>query len=289
MAPKANKWYFCERPYLVLIHLCTVVSARSQHAKKKKIMAQQKSFIKLEGRIGDLTFYKTKTGYQAREKGGVSGNRIATDPKFARTRENNAEFGRANAASKRLRDALRSFIQLTSDSRMSNRLNSRMLRVIKADTVSNRGERQVLNENLGILNRFGFNSAASLANTLFLKVSGSIDRTTGAGLVELPVLDPKVVIAKPEGATHFQFSTALAAVDFLSEEADSSFAMEESEVLAIDTATEAIQLAPTLAPEAELPLFLAFGISFYQEVNGKHYPLNNGAYNALSIIKVDQG
>jgi len=252
-------------------------------------MAQQKSFIKLEGRIGDLTFYKTKDGYQAREKGGVSGNRIATDPKFARTRENNAEFGRANAAAKRLRDALRSFILLTSDSKMSNRLNSRMLRVIKADTVSDRGERQVLNENLGILNRFGFNSAASLANTLFLKVSGSVDRTTGAGLVELPALDPKVVIAKPEGATHFQFSTALTAVDFLSEEADSSFAMEESEVFAIDSATEAIQLAPTLGPEAELPLFLAFGISFYQEVNGKHYPLNNGAYNALSIIKVDQG
>lgn len=252
-------------------------------------MAQQKSFIKLAGRIGDLTFYKTQNGYQAREKGGVSGSRIATDPKFQRTRENNAEFGRANTAAKRMRDALRAFIQLTSDSKMTNRLNSRMSRVIKADTVSDRGERKVLNENLGILNGFGFNSAASLSNTFFVKVESSVDRSTGAGLVSIPALDPKAVIAKPEGATGYQFSAALASVNFNSAEAEFSFAMEESAILSLTNLGEALELAPTLAPEAELPLFLAFGISFYQEVNGKHYPLNNGAYNALSIINIDKG
>jgi len=252
-------------------------------------MAQQKSFIKLEGRIGDLTFYKTQNGYQAREKGGVSGSRIATDPKFQRTRENNAEFGRANAAAKRLRDALRSFIQLTSDAKMTNRLNSRMSRVIKADTVSNRGERRVLNENLGILNNFGFNSAASLSNTFFLKIEGSLDRSTGTGTIEMPTLDPKTVISKPDGATHFQFSAALASVDFNAEEADFRFAMEESDLLSLQDPAETMQLAPVIGAEADLPLFLSFGISFYQEVNGKYYPLNNGAYNALSIIKIDIG
>jgi len=29
------------------------------------------------------------------------------------------------------------------------------------------------------------------------------------------------------------------------------------------------------------------GIEFYQEVNGQMYPLKNGSYNALSIVKVD--
>jgi hypothetical protein len=35
--------------------------------------------------------------------------------------------------------------------------------------------------------------------------------------------------------------------------------------------------------------FLALGIEFYQEVNGQMYPLKNGAFNALSLVKVDGG
>ena len=34
------------------------------------------------------------------------------------------------------------------------------------------------------------------------------------------------------------------------------------------------------------PLFLAMGIEFYQEVNGTMYPLKNGAYNALALVKL---
>lgn len=51
-------------------------------------MARQKSIIKLDGTIGDITFYKSKDGYLAREKGGVPADRIRNDPAFQRTREN---------------------------------------------------------------------------------------------------------------------------------------------------------------------------------------------------------
>jgi len=125
-------------------------------------MAQQESFIKLKGKIGDLTFFKTKDGYQAREKGGVSADRIANDPAYLRTRENNAEFGRACIGSKKLRDVLRSIILLTSDAKMANRLTSRIARIIKADTVNIRGERKVLPENLSMLKDFSFNATALL-------------------------------------------------------------------------------------------------------------------------------
>src|SRR5690606_23503157 len=136
--------------------LCPVV-------KKSHIMAQQDSFLKLKGRIGDLTFYKTKNGHQVREKGGVIAQRIATDPKYQRTRENNADFRTASQAAKHLRDALRPVILLTYDPAMPNRLGSRMLRVVRADTENVRGEGQVQPENLPILQRFNFNAAASLA------------------------------------------------------------------------------------------------------------------------------
>lgn len=45
-------------------------------------MARQKGIIKLDGTIGDITFYKSKDGYLAREKGGVPADRIANDPAF---------------------------------------------------------------------------------------------------------------------------------------------------------------------------------------------------------------
>ena len=70
---------------------------------KTNNMARQKGIIKLDGTIGDITFYKSKDGYLAREKGGIPADRIANDPAFQRTRENGAEFGRAGKAGRRRR------------------------------------------------------------------------------------------------------------------------------------------------------------------------------------------
>ena len=58
-------------------------------------MAKQKGIIKPEGTIGDITFFKSKDGYLAREKSGPTAEQIANDPVFERTRENGKEFGRA--------------------------------------------------------------------------------------------------------------------------------------------------------------------------------------------------
>ena len=49
-------------------------------------MARQKGIIKFTGKIGDLSFYKSKDGFLALEKGGVEADRIKNDPAFARTR-----------------------------------------------------------------------------------------------------------------------------------------------------------------------------------------------------------
>ena len=82
-------------------------------------MAKQTGIIKLKGKIGDLSFYKTQDGHLAREKGGVDAERIAKDPAFIRTRENGAEFGSAASAGKLMRDALRPLMLRASDGRCS--------------------------------------------------------------------------------------------------------------------------------------------------------------------------
>jgi hypothetical protein len=89
-------------------------------------MAKQKGVIKLDGTIGDITFYKTQDGYLTREKGSVSADRIANDPAFQRTRENGAEFGRAGKGGKILRNAIRNLLQNAADGRMVARLTQKM-------------------------------------------------------------------------------------------------------------------------------------------------------------------
>ena len=51
-------------------------------------------------------------------------------------------------------------------------------------------------------------------------------------------------------------------------------------------ATAVLNLANTVTANSTHPLFLLLGIQFCQQVNGINYPLKNGAFNALSLVKV---
>ena len=248
-------------------------------------MAKQRGIIKLEGTIGDITFFKSKDGYLARENKPVSGTRIASDPAFQRTRENGQEFGRAGKAGKLLRNAFRSLLQDAADSRMVSRLTTEMLKVIQADATSQRGERNVLDGETELLTNFDFNGNGKLNTTLFAPFSTTISRAAGTLKVDIPAFVPMTMIAAPAGASHFKLVSAGAVVDF----EDEVYVVEEKSTaeLPIDSIpTAAIALTNTVTPASTKPLFLLLGICFYQEVNGAHYPLKNGAYNALQIVAV---
>jgi len=87
-------------------------------------MARQSGIIKLEGTIGDLTFYKSSDGMLARMKGGVDGDRIRKDPAFTQ------------------------LVKKAGDRYMVSRLTKEMVAVVKADATSVRGERNVLDGEL---------------------------------------------------------------------------------------------------------------------------------------------
>jgi len=93
-------------------------------------MAKQTGIIKLQGTIGDISFYKQDGQHYAKGKGGVDAQRIATDPAFQRTRENGSEFGRAGKGSKLLRSAIRLLLQNAKDSRVTSRLTGKMVSVL---------------------------------------------------------------------------------------------------------------------------------------------------------------
>jgi len=248
-------------------------------------MAKQKGIFKVEGTLDEVTFYKSRDGYLVREKGGVSAQRMATDPAFVRTRENQAEFGRAGKAGKLLRSAFRVLLQNASDSRMVSRLHKEMMRVVKADQSSARGQRNVLDGELELLTGFECNEGGKLSQTLFAPYTASIDRAAGALTIELPAFVPLHQIGAPGEATHYQILGGGGALDF--EAGTAAVETSTSAILPLDTvASAALSLPFAAAPNSTQPLFLVLRIAFYQEVNGSHYPLKNGAFNALSIVKV---
>ncbi|HVT84488.1 MAG TPA: hypothetical protein VHD35_04765 [Chitinophagaceae bacterium] len=251
-------------------------------------MAKQKGIMKLEGTIGGITFYKSKDGYLAKEKSGVPADRIANDPAFQRTRENGAEFGRAGKAGKVLRNALRALLQNASDSRMVSRLTTDFIDVIQADTTNPRGQRNVIDGEAELLEGFDFNINGKLGTTLYAPFTATIDRVAGTLTANLPAFIPLNMIAAPAGTTHYKIVSAGAEVDFENE----AFVVDakDSGVLPWDgVATAVINLANAVTANSVHPLFLALGIEFYQQVNGQMYSLKNGAYNALSLVKVDGG
>jgi hypothetical protein len=222
-------------------------------------MAKQGGIIKLKGTIGDIAFYKSQDGYLAREKGGVSADRIKNDPSFKRTRENGEEFGRAGAAGKVLRNALRLVVQPVADNRMVSRLTTKMLEVVKADATSTRGQRNVLDGELELLKGFEFNLRGLLTTTFYAPYVASIDRVTGALKISVPSFSPESAIAAPAGATHFRLVSAGASIDF--EKGTFNVASSKSAGLSLDVAaTAAIELLNQVPANSTHPLFLALGI-----------------------------
>jgi len=249
-------------------------------------MARQNGIIKLKGTIGGITFYKTSDGHLAREKGGVDKARIANDPAFQRTRENGAEFGAAGKGGKVVRDAIRILLQNAKDKRVVSRLTTNLLKVVKTDATNERGLRTIQDGNMSLFQGFEFNTNGKLGSTLFTATVNAFDRVTGDATVNIAPFSAKKRIAAPAGTTHFKVVTGVAELDFVGE--TSVFESDETAILPYNNANTAeIDLIAAVTANSLLPVIQVLGVEFYQEVNGEMYPLKNGAYNALSVVKVD--
>src|SRR5258706_10846942 len=92
-------------------------------------------------------------------------------------------------------------------------------------------------------------------------------------------------IAQLPGATHCTLIAAGAELDFASGE----YAFDEATAeIALGPQTEpARTLTVNTTPGSTKSLFLTFGITFTQIVNGESYALKNGFYNGMAIVAVD--
>ncbi|OOG69934.1 hypothetical protein [Algoriphagus sp. A40] len=247
-------------------------------------MAKQSSFLKLEGTIGDVTFYKGRTGFKARQKGGVSKKKILNDPRFRRTRENLQEFNRAASASKFLKDAFRVLALKSSDGTLHNRLYSLAMKVIYSDIQSNRGDRKFELGNMQLLRDFQFCAQSTIENTLFIQVG--IADAPNQVTVTIPAFVPAVHIRPVEKTTHFRITLIRADIDFAAKTYTSQSATS-GEVLIGMTENPPLDL---VLPKVAVPgtnHFFALAIEYLQVLeNGSKYELYDLTQNPAKILVV---
>jgi hypothetical protein len=249
-------------------------------------MGKLKGILPIEGSVGRVTFAKTIDGIVVREKTGVSRERILTEPQFQRTRENMFEFGNAGSAAAMVLQVMRSSIFKATDQRVMSRLLTQTFQVLKTDPVNPRGQRTVADGDLGLLNKFEFNVNSKLPSVFFGAYGSSIDRVAGELEVTVPAFVPANLVKPLEGATHIRLVAAASELNFIDFEGTANG--QTSGYLPLNTTpTAPLTLTCTLTPNSTLPLFLAFGSEYHQEVNGVQYPFKNGDFNAFRIVKVD--
>jgi hypothetical protein len=166
-----------------------------------------------------------------------------------------------------------------------SRLTKKMIEVVKADATSTRGQRNVLDGELELLQGFEFNIDSELSQTVSAPYTANIDRVTGQATVNIPPFVPGKLISAPTGATHFQIIAAAAEIDF--EKNIFNVVYAEGDHISLDIKpTQQIDLACALPANSIHPLFLVLGIAYNQEVNGEMYELKNGNFNSLAFVKI---
>ncbi len=248
-------------------------------------MAKQGSFLKIEGTLDDITFYKSKDGYLVRKKGGVSKDRISKDPAFVRTRENGKEFGHSATSGKILRRSILTLLNNAKDTRVVSRVTKVMSQIKNEDLTSIRGDRQVAvglatPEGKVLLRGFDFNSNAILDTVLLTE--HTLDTLTGE--ITIPDLVPAKQLSIPQGATHVNFTAGFLNLDFSTGDKDLQLSPSVNSAINLTSAT--VTLTPAAVPTGIGNSIYLLHIEFFQELNGVQYSLNNGAYNTLNLLEV---
>lgn len=244
-------------------------------------MATQTGILGLQGTVGGLVFAKDGSVRQKPASNKAAFNSAAS---LARTRENASEFGRAASAGKLLRDSLRMLIAAASDSKMVNRLTQTMRTIIGMDEANDRGERAIDKDNIGELMGFNFNLGAGIGQALFFQYA-----IAGAGAdvtMSIPALNPATDVVAPQGATHFELLYGAASLNFETGSYQVATVAAPLGIIALNSAAlanKSLVASFSAAPTADEVVVGVVGINYYQQLNGKNYPLNNNATNPLAI------
>jgi hypothetical protein len=265
-------------------------------------MARQKGIIRIKGSLGGITFYQQEGDNFSRVTNGPSKEKIANDPAFKRTRENNSEFAGATIAGKGMRIGLQTFIQEMSDSRVTSSLMKVFRTMITRATTGNRGQRPItVLPNKDLLVGFNFNNAVHLDSVFQAPFTAVANAGRNAVTITIPDFNTANAIHALSGTTYFKMvGTASVLSSYIFNATTKKY---EASDLANNTLNASavsalipiganvgsiITLAPTITPApvmvATSGLVACLGIEFYQLVNGFPYLL--AASNCMKVVNV---
>ncbi len=254
---------------------------------KPIIMAQLKGPLQLSGTVGGLIFYKRKDMKGAtlvKQQNTLTKQRILTDPAFQRTRENYQEFGRLNTLGACIRHGAAALLQCAPDPTVTTRLVSVLSKIRHCDQEHERGQRTAgeglrTEEGRQLLRGFEFNGKSALGLVLRCPFTLQEDYT-----LLLQGLVPAQMLDCPAGATHVGFRTGVLVVD--AEGAASQLQCSPMVSVGVDVEPAAIALRPMEVPSGSGLLLWLVLVEFFQETNGKRYPLYDRSHNVLHLLDV---
>lgn len=265
-------------------------------------MSKQLGVIRLKGNIGGISFYKSGGEDLARMAGGPEKGRIENDPAFARTRENNREFGGAANTGKAFRTAFAEVTRSMGDRYLSGRLTQLFKKVCSLGGGA-RGRREIsVTSQAALLEHLEFNRNQPLASVLNAPYTVASNAERNEVTVNLPDVAPALYVHAPSGATHFRLVLVAGALsNFGYDSATRTYLPVDAEQNALSASVQSalVSLTGTQSPYsvslaaafagaptmgADVLVLAGLGILFYQEVNGEGYLLAQG--NAMKVVGV---
>ena len=252
-------------------------------------MARVKSYLRLQGSMGESTFLKEGTGpnYRAQDKLVVSPGRFKNDPSFARVRENASEFGRAGKATKLIRTSVSSLLQGMKDKTLGRRLFKAVMEVITSDHTSPRGKGNLVDGNTLLLKDFQFNSVAPISSVFPKTLVTNINRVTVQITINVPEFVPGIDLKGAGAATHFQLQSAAVELDFEQGLFKTDY-QQSAQIPYVEVDHPAFTLTHTVTANSTQPLMLAFAIRYFQVSGTTMYPIMIGDKNVTLILDVSK-
>ena len=256
-------------------------------------MSKQVGLFRMDGKIGGVSFYRSGGVDLARIANGPSKEKIASDPTFRRTRENNTEFGGCASVVKALRLAIGEARITKADAQIVGRL-MKIFKEINLAGTGARGQRGIdLVDNDMLLQGFEFNSRTALSSVFTAPYGITTTVARNEATVSAAAFLPASFINYPDGATHFKVFATLCTLSNYAYDTDTGKYMAtdptldmlnaeaDSGVIDLSTTTPVtLSLNPVLAGSpvmtATVAAVLLIGCEFYQRVGSVDYLLAQG-------------
>lgn len=265
-------------------------------------MSKQIGLIRLKGKIGGVSFYKSGGDDLARVAVGPTKERIDNDPAFVRTRENNMEFGGSAKAAKSMRLALAFFVQTMGDARLTSRLTKLFKEINSLASSALRGQRPItLSAHRPMLVNFEMNKGVSFSSVFNAPFSFTNTVARDEGTITVAAFLPQNFIHAPAGATHFRLVSAIGVVsDYNYNIPNQAYqptdpGLNGQGAISNSAITDLNSIAPvsfnlvatlpatiTMTPTASAVHCL--GIEFYQQIGSTNYLLAQG--NCMKVVNV---